>query len=101
MSIYQSMTTWLHNRFNSLSEVRVKFVEQNDQIVEENWLKYKEVMSHFSSSTTFLDTFRWPFDMNMQMSELVMSSPHNFAFILYTEMTRILYFSYGNVQTYP
>ena len=40
----------------------------------------------------------WPVDMNMQMSELMMSSPHNFPFILYTEMTKISYFSYVNVR---
>ena len=33
----------------------------------------------------------------MQMSEVMMSSPHNFPFILYTEMTKISYFSYENV----
>ena len=32
------------------------------------------------------------------MSELMMSSPHNFPFILYTEMTKISYFSYENVR---
>ena len=36
--------------------------------------------------------------MNMQMSELMMSSPHNFPFILYTEMTKISYFSYEIVR---
>ena len=34
----------------------------------------------------------------MQMKELMMSSPHDFPFILYTEMTNILYFSYENVR---
>ena len=36
--------------------------------------------------------------MNMQMSELMMSSPHNFPFILYTEITKISDFSYANVK---
>ena len=36
--------------------------------------------------------------MNMQMSELMMSSPHNFPFMLYTEMTKISYFSYEYVR---
>ena len=42
--------------------------------------------------------------MNMQMSELMMSSPHNFPFILYTEMEKKKkkkkksYFSYENVR---
>ena len=31
----------------------------------------------------------------MQMSEVMMSSPHNFPFILYTEIS---YFSYENVR---
>ena len=34
----------------------------------------------------------------MQMSELMMSSPQNFPFILYTEMTKISNFSYENVR---
>ena len=29
---------------------------------------------------------------------MMMSSPHNFSFILYTEMTKISYFSYENVR---
>ena len=36
--------------------------------------------------------------MNMQMSEVMMSSPHNFPFILYTKMTKISHFSYENVR---
>ena len=35
--------------------------------------------------------------MNMQMSEL-MSLHHNFPLILFTEMTKIPYFSYENVK---
>ena len=36
--------------------------------------------------------------MNMQMSEVMMSLPHNFPFILYTEMKKNSYFSYKNVR---
>ena len=39
--------------------------------------------------------------MNMQMNELMMSSPHNFPFILYIEMAKISYFSYENVRRCP
>ena len=46
----------------------------------------------------FSRNISWPVDMNMQMSELMMSSPHNFPFILYTEMTKISYFSYEYVR---
>ena len=46
----------------------------------------------------FSRNISWPVDINMQMSEVMMSSPHNFPFILYTEMTKISYFSYENVR---
>ena len=36
--------------------------------------------------------------MNIQMSELMMSSPHNFLHISFTKMTTISYFSYENVN---
>ena len=45
----------------------------------------------------FQQNISWAVDMNMQMSEL-MSSPHNFPFILFTEMTKIPYFSYEKVK---
>ena len=53
---------------------------------------------HFEVSQIFQETFLDQFDMNMQMSEVMMSSPHNFPFILYTEMSKISYFSYENVR---
>ena len=37
--------------------------------------------------------------MNMQISELMMSSPHNFPCILFTEMMKIPDFSYEKVKT--
>ena len=46
----------------------------------------------------FSQNISWPVDMNMQMSEVMMSSPHNFPFILYTKITKISYFSYENVR---
>ena len=49
------------------------------------------------NNTTANLTISWPFNMNMQMNELIMSSPpHNFPLNLYTEMTQISYFSYEN-----
>ena len=41
--------------------------------------------------------------MNIQMSELMMSFPHNFLHISFTEMTKISYFSYetGKLTFYP
>ena len=46
----------------------------------------------------FSENTSWPVLMNIQMSELMMSSPHNFLFISYTEMTNISYFSYENIK---
>ena len=58
----------------------------------------KEVMTLWSFSNLQETLFSWPVDMNMQMSELMKSSPHKFPFILYTEITKISYFSYENVR---
>ena len=42
---------------------------------------------HFEALQIFKQHFlTWPVDINMQMSESMMSSPHNFPFILYTEI---------------
>ena len=46
----------------------------------------------------FSENTSWPVLMNIQMSELMMSSPHNFLFISYTGMTKISYFSYENIK---
>ena len=46
----------------------------------------------------FSENTSWPVLMNIQMSELMMSSAHNFLFISYTEMTKISYFSYENIK---
>ena len=81
-------------------EIQNRRKSKNFQIkqwkLDENLLKNKEVMTLWSFAN-FQETY-WPVDMNMQMSELMMSSPHNFPFILYTEMTKISYFSYDNVR---
>ena len=45
-------------------------------------------LSKFQKFHKFSRNISWPVDMNMQMSELMMSSPHNVLFILYTEMTK-------------
>ena len=46
----------------------------------------------------FSRNISWPVGMNMQMSESMMSSPHNFPFILCTEMKKNKNFSYENVR---
>ena len=43
----------------------------------------------FRIFVTFIETFLQQSNMNMQMSEFMMSSPHNFPCILFTEMTKI------------
>ena len=42
----------------------------------------------------FSKNISWPVLMNIQMSESMMSFPHNFLHISFTEMTKISYFSY-------
>ena len=37
-------------------------------------------------------------DMSMQMSDLMMSSHHNFPLIFFTEITKITYVSYEKVK---
>ena len=80
----------IRNRFNLISEERVKNFEQNSENLTKIGWKIRKLW-HFEVSQIFKKTFSWPVDMNMQMSELMMSSPHNFPFILYTEMTKISY----------
>ena len=46
----------------------------------------------------FHQNISWTVVMNMQMSDLMMSSPHNLPCILFTEMTKIPYFSYEKVK---
>ena len=84
------------NWSNLISEERVKFYEQKQWKRDENRLKNKEVMTLWSF-TNFKETFLDQ-SIYMQMSELMMSSPHNFPFVLYTEMKEISYFSYENVR---
>ena len=81
---------------NLISEERVKFSEQNSEnLMKIGWKIRKLWILKFHK---FSGNISWPVRMNMQMSELMMSSPHNFPFILYTEMTKISYFSYDNVR---
>ena len=56
----------------------------------------KEVMT--LKFRKFSRNISWPVDMNMQMSGLMMSSLHNFSFILYTEMTKFSHVNNENVR---
>ena len=77
----------LHNRFNLISEERVKiFTHNSENLMKIGWKIRK--LWHFEVSQISRN-ISWPVNMNMQMSEVMMSSPHNFPFILYTEMTKI------------
>ena len=53
----------------------------------------------FWNFTFFSENTSWPVLMNIQMSELMMSSPHNFLFISYTEMTKNLIFQLWEYKT--
>ena len=78
-----------------ISEERVKILNT----VVKTWWKSVEKKGSYDTLKfrKYSRNISWPVDMNMQMSELMMSSPHNFPFILYTEMTKISYFSYENI----
>ena len=60
----------------------------------ENRIRNKEFVTfwNFSENTT------WPVLMNMQMSELIMSSPHNFLHMSFTKLTKI---ENVNLALYP
>ena len=80
-NFFNSSATMLNNVFNFRR--KSKHFRTKKWKLDENQSKYKEVMTLWSSQ--FSSNISWPVDMNMQMSELIMSSSHNFPFILYTE----------------
>ena len=76
----------IQHRFNLILEERVKKFKQNsEKLMKISWKIRKLYTLKFRK---FSRNISWPVDMNMQMSELMMSSPHNFPFILYTKMTK-------------
>ena len=87
----------IQNRFNLISEERVKKRTKQGKL-DANQLKNIKGSYVTLKFRKFSRNISWPVDMNLQMSELMMSLPHNFPFILYTEMIKISYFSYGNVR---
>ena len=78
----------LHNRFNLISEERVKIFKHNSENMMKFGWKIRKLW-HFEVSQIFKKHFLTSQYEYMQMSEVMMSSPHNFPFILYTEMTKI------------
>ena len=58
-----------------------------------NRIRNKAVVTFWNFTWFFRKTFDWPVLMNIQMSELVMSSPHNLSYILYMKCWKISYFS--------
>ena len=71
----------IRNKLNLSSEERVNIFEQNSENLMKIGWKIRKLW-HFRK---FSRNISWPVVMNMQMSELMMSWPHNFPFILYTE----------------
>ena len=92
IELEQSLKDVIRNRFNFILEERVKFSEQNSENLMKIGWKIRRLWN-FEISQIFKKQFLTSRYMNMQMSELMMSSPHNFPFTLYTEMTKISYFS--------
>ena len=66
---------------NLISEERVKFSEQNSEnLMKIGWKIRKLWTLKFHK---FSGNISWPVRMNMQMNELMMSSPHYLPYILY------------------
>ena len=78
----------IQTRFNLISEERVQKFEQNSENLMKIGWKIRKLW-HFELSQIFKKHFLTSRYEYMQMSELMMSSPHNFPLILYTEMTTI------------
>ena len=78
----------LHNRFNLISEERVKnFKHNSENLMKIGWKIRK--LHDILKFRKFSRNISWPVDMNMQMSELMMSSPHYLPYILYTKFCHI------------
>ena len=66
---------------------RINIFEQNSEHFEVNWIKRYEILNFLN----FHRNISWKVNVNMQMSELMMSSPHNyFPYILFTEIMQKL-----------
>ena len=76
---YLSLKGEIRNRFNLISEERVNNFEPNSEKLTKNQLENKEIYDNLKFRK-FSRNISWPVDMNMQISELMMSSPHNFPF---------------------
>ena len=82
----------LRNRFNFNNFRRKsKILWTKQWKPDENLLKNKEVMTLWIFANFHIS---WPVDMNMQMSELMMSSPHYLPYVLYMKFWKIQYFAH-------
>ena len=77
---------------NLISEERVKFSEQNSENLMKIGWKIRKLWNFFKFHK-FSGNISWPVRMNMQMSELMMSSPHYLPYILYIKFWKFLFFA--------
>ena len=81
------------------SYVNRKSIKKLNRIVKIWYYKSdKKIRKNFFFIYNFQRNISWTVNMNMHMIELMMSLPHNFPCILFTEMTKIPYFSYEKVK---
>ena len=80
----------IHSKIESILKERVHFFLQNSEKMMKIGWEIRKIW-HFEISHFFEHTF-WPVLMNIQMSELMMSSPHKFSYILYMKFWQILIF---------
>ena len=98
LGIIWNLKEELHNMFNLILEDRGKnFKHNSDNLMKISWKIRK--LWHFEVSRIFKKQFLTSrYEYVIILSEVMMSSPHNFPLILYTEMTKISYFIYENVR---
>ena len=85
----------IRNRINLISKERVQTLEQNSENVMKISWKITGKLWNFEFSQIFKKHF---LTSPYEYANELMSLPHNFPFILYTEMTKRSYFSDENIR---
>ena len=89
----------LHNRFNLISEERVKISKHNSENLMKIGWKIRKLW-HFEVSQIFTKHFLTS-RYDLQMSELMMSSPHHLPYIFVHKILKILIFCPKHVIVCP
>ena len=88
---YSSLKEELHNRFNLISEERVNIFKHNSENLMKIGWKIRKFKWHFEVLQIFTKHFLTSQYEYMQMSELMMSSPHYLPYILYIKFWKFAF----------